>query len=52
MKKQSRPRTDLEDDTSRQKALLFKKRKQRGKEPKLNFKNIRSVEDLEDWDDE
>jgi len=52
MKKSRQPVVANDSDESRKKALQFKKRKQRNKEPKINFKNIRSMDDLEDYEDE
>ena len=52
MKKSKRPEAAYDSDESRKKALQFKKRKQRNKEPKLNFKNIKSINDLQDYEDE
>jgi len=51
MKKFSKPQLAGDTDESRKKALLFKKKKQRNKEPNINFKNIRSVQDLEEYDE-
>ena len=36
----NRPEMSNDSDESRKKALQFKKRKERSKEPKINFKNI------------
>ena len=52
MKKSSKPEVANDSDESRKKALQFKKRKQRSKEPKINFKNIKSINDLADYEDE
>jgi len=52
MKKSRKPEPAPDTDESRKKALQFKKRKQHNREPKINFKNIRSMEDLEDYEDE
>ena len=41
MKKSKQPEVAHDSDESRKKALQFKKRKQRNKEPKINFKNIK-----------
>jgi len=50
MKMPNRPEMSNDSDESRKKALQFKKRKERSKEPKINFKNIRSVNDLDEYD--
>ena len=52
MKKSKQPEVANDSDESRKKALQFKKRKQRSKEPKINFKNVRSMNDLEDYEDD
>jgi hypothetical protein len=51
MKKSSNPFEALDDDADRRKKLQFKKKKQRQKEHTINYKNVRSLTDLDDYDD-
>lgn len=55
MKKSSkRPSSarDNENDVERRRKLQFKKKKQRNQEPKINLKNVRSMQDLGEYGDE
>ena len=53
MKKSSKPFGEAQDsDDDRRKKLQFKKRKQRQREQKFNYKNVRSITDLDDYEDE
>jgi len=51
MKMSNKPEMADDSGESRKKALQFKKRKQRGQEPKINFKNIKSITELDDYDE-
>jgi hypothetical protein len=53
MKKSNKPaKPNGDDDVDRRKKLQFKKKKQRQKEQSINYKNIRSLTDLDDYEDE
>jgi len=53
MKKSSKPfKAQDDDDADRRKKLQFKKRKQQQREQKFNYKNIRSLTELDDYEDE
>jgi hypothetical protein len=39
------------DDVERRKKLQFKKKKQRQKEHNINYKNVRSLTDLDDYEE-
>ena len=43
MNKSSKPFEAQDGDDERRRKLQFKKRKQRGKEPRINLKNVRSI---------
>ena len=51
MKKSSKPFEAQDDDVERRKRLQFKKKKTRSKEPRINFKNVKSLDDLDEYDD-
>ncbi len=51
MKKSSKPFEALDDDADRRKKLQFKKKKQRQRELSINYKNVRSLTDLDHYDD-
>ena len=51
MSKSSKPFEAQDCDDERRRKLQFKKRKQRGKEPRINLKNVRSITDLDDYDE-
>ena len=46
MNKSSKPFEAQDDDVERRKKLQFKKKKTRSREPRINFKNIKSITDL------
>jgi hypothetical protein len=52
MKKSSKPMRAQDDDADRRKKLQFKKKKQRQREQNFNYKNVRSITDLDDYEDE
>lgn len=53
MKKSSkRPSNAQDNDVERRRKLQFKKKKQHNQEPKINLKNVRSMEDLDEYGDE
>lgn len=52
MNKSSKPFEAQDDDADRRKKLQFKKKKQRQKERSINYKNVRSLTDLDDYEDE
>ena len=52
MKKSSKPFSEAQgDEEDRHNKLRFKKKKQRSKEPRINFKNIKSLDDLDEYDE-
>ena len=51
MNKSSKPFEAQDGDDERRRKLQFKKRKQRGKEPRINLKKVRSIKDLDDYDE-
>ena len=51
MKKSSKPFEALDDDADRRKKLQFKKKRQRQRELSINYKNVRSLTDLDHYDD-
>jgi len=51
MSKSSKPFEAQDSDGDRRRKLQFKKRKQRNKEPRINFKNVKSITDLDDYDE-
>lgn len=51
MKKSSKPFEAQDNDDVRRRKLQFKKKKQRGKEPRINLKNVKSINDLDEYDD-
>lgn len=52
MKKSQKPFDSRDNDEDRKRKLNFKKKKQRNKERNINFKNVRSMQDLDEFEDE
>jgi len=50
MKKSSKPEKAL-DDGERRRKLQFKKKKQRSQELRVNLKNVKSLQDLDEYED-
>lgn len=50
MKKSSKPEK-AQDDGERRRKLQFKKKKQFNQEPRVNLKNIKSMQDLDEYED-
>ncbi len=51
MNKSSKPFEAQDDDVERRKKLQFKKKRNRSREPRINFKNIKSITDLDEYDE-
>jgi hypothetical protein len=50
MNKSSKPFEAQDDDINRRKKLQFKKKKMKQREPRFNYKDIRSIEDIDDYE--
>ena len=52
MNKSSKRWDAQDDDENRRRKLNYRKKKQRNKERSVNYKNVRSMQDLDEFDDE
>ena len=52
MNKSSKRWDAQDDDENRRRKLNYRKKKQRNKERSVNYKNVRSMRDLDEFDDE